>query len=100
VSAGAFATTLLFMLGKFAISFYVSKSNIGSTFGTAGSLVILLVWYTILRSSYIFGAEFTKAWSLQYGSPIQPNHYAITTKVVEVEAGKATIQEKKRKSKI
>lgn len=97
VSAGAFATTLLFMLGKFAISFYVSKSNIGSTFGTAGSLVILLVWVYYSSIILYFGAEFTKAWSLQYGSPIQPNHYAITTKVVEVEAGKATIQEKEKK---
>ena len=93
VAAGAFATTLLFMLGKFAISFYVSKSNIGSTFGTAGSLVILLVWVYYSSIILYFGAEFTKAWSLQYGSPIQPNHYAITTKVVEVEAGKSTIQE-------
>ena len=97
VAAGAFATTLLFMLGKFAISFYVSKSNIGSTFGTAGSLVILLVWVYYSSIILYFGAEFTKAWSLQYGSPIQPNHYAITTKVIEVEAGKATIQEKEKK---
>src|SRR6185436_3911768 len=44
VLPGAIASTLLFMVGKFAISFYVSKSNVGSTYGAAGSLVILLVW--------------------------------------------------------
>ena len=36
VFAGALATALLFMLGKFGISFYISKSNVGSTYGTAG----------------------------------------------------------------
>jgi len=43
VLAGAVTTALLFMIGKFAISFYISKSNIGSTYGAAGSLVVLLL---------------------------------------------------------
>ncbi len=94
VISGAIATTLLFMLGKFAISFYISKSNVGSTYGTAGSLVVLLLW--IYYSSFIlyFGAEFTKAYAVKYGSEIHPNDYAVTTKTVEVETGNKSIQSK------
>jgi len=94
VIAGAIATTLLFMLGKFAISFYLSKSNVGSTYGTAGSFIVLLLW--IYYSSFIlyFGAEFTKAYAVKYGSEIHPNEYAVTTKTVEVETGDKSIQSK------
>ena len=99
VTAGAFTTALLFMLGKLVISFYVSKSNVGSTFGTAGSLVILLVWVYYSSIILYFGAEFTKAWSVNYGLPIKPNHYAVTTKLVEVQTGNATIQENEKEVK-
>jgi len=93
VWTGATVTALLFMMGKFAISFYISKSNIGSTYGAAGSLVILLLW--VYYSSFIlyFGAEFTKAFAIKYGSEIHPNDYAVTTKQVEVENGGASIQQ-------
>lgn len=97
VAAGAFTTAVLFMLGKLGISLYISKSNIGSTFGTAGSLVILLVWVYYSSIILYFGAEFTKAWSVKYGSPIEPNQYAVTTKMVEVQTDAATIQESEKK---
>lgn len=92
VFAGAMATAFLFMLGKFAISFYISKSNVGSTYGTAGSLVILLVWIYYSSLILYFGAELTKAYAVEYGSPIHPNPYAVTTKMVEVETGDQSIQ--------
>lgn len=94
VIAGAIATALLFMLGKFGISFYISKSNVGSTYGTAGSLVVLLLWVYYSSLILYFGAEFTKAYAVKYGSEIHPNHYAVTTKMVEVETGNKSIQEK------
>ena len=94
VLAGAMATAFLFMLGKFAISFYISKSNVGSTYGAAGSLVILLLWIYYSSLILYFGAELTKAYALKYGSPIHPNQYAVTTKMVEVETGNQTIQTK------
>jgi membrane protein len=92
VIAGAIATALLFMLGKFGISFYISKSNVGSTYGTAGSLVILLLWVYYSSIILYFGAEFTKAYAVKYGSEIHPSHYAVTTKVVEVETGNKSVQ--------
>jgi membrane protein len=94
VMAGAIATAILFMLGKSGISFYISKTHIGTTYGTAGSLVILLVWVYYSAIILYFGAEFTKAYAVQYGSQIHPNDYAVTTKQVEVETGKQTIQAK------
>lgn len=94
VFAGALATSFLFMLGKFGISFYISKSNVGSTYGTAGSLVVLLLWIYYSSLILYFGAELTKAYAVKYGSPIHPNNYAVTTKTVEVETGAKSIQAK------
>lgn len=94
VLAGAFTTAFLFMLAKFGISFYISKSNVGSTYGAAGSLVILLLWVYFSAMILYFGAEFTKAFAVKFGSQIYPEDYAVTTKTVEVETGKKTIQQK------
>jgi membrane protein len=92
VLSGAFTTALLFMLGKLAISLYISKSNIGSTYGGAGSLVVLLVWIYYSSIILYFGAEFTKAYALNYGGTIRPEEYAVTTQTVEVEKGKQPVQ--------
>jgi membrane protein len=93
---GAIATSLLFLLGKFAISFYISQSNIGSTYGTAGSLVVLLVWIYYSSIILYFGAVFTKEYAVQYGAEIRPNHYAVVVKDVQVEQGQQSIQEKEK----
>lgn len=74
---GAIATAILFMIGKFLISVYIAKSNIGSTYGTAGSLVILIVWIYYSSMILYFGAEFTKAYALQKGVRIVPSEYAV-----------------------
>jgi membrane protein len=99
VFAGAVVTAILFMLGKFAISFYISKASIGTTYGAAGSLVVLLVWTYYSSLILYFGAEFTKAYAVKYGEPIYPNDYAVTIKHVEVPTGKKSVrQNEKRKS--
>jgi membrane protein len=94
VLAGAITTAILFMLAKFGISYYISKSNVGSTYGAAGSLVILLLWVYFSAMILYFGAEFTKAYAVKFGSAIHPEDYAVTTKTVEVETGKKSVQEK------
>ena len=93
VIAGAIATAILFMLGKFAISFYISKSAVGSTYGAAGSLVVLLVWIYYSSMILYFGAAFTKAYAIKYGGEIHPNQYAVIAQTVEVEQGKQSIQQ-------
>ena len=85
---GALASGILFMIGKFVISFYIGKSNVGSTYGAAGSLVVLLLWVYYSAMILYLGAEFAKAWSSHKGSSIQPNDYAVALKKVEVEGDK------------
>lgn len=96
VLAGAIATALLFMLGKFAITFYIGQSNVGTTYGTAGSLVVLLLWVYYSSVILYFGAEFTKAYALEYGRQIIPSKYAVTTTRIEVESGNQSIQQKEQ----
>jgi membrane protein len=84
VLPGAIASGLFFMLGKFGISFYVSRSNVATTYGAAGSLVILLLWVYYSAIILYLGAEFSKAWAVQSGSHIRPNDYAVAFKQVDV----------------
>lgn len=93
VISGAIATALLFMAGKFAISFYIGQSDVGSTYGAAGSLVVLLVWVYYSSIILYFGAEFTKAYAVEFGSAIHPNDYAVITKQVEVEEENRSVQQ-------
>ena len=94
VIAGAIVTAVLFMLGKFGISFYITKTNVGSTYGAAGSIVVLLVWVYYSSIILYIGAEFTKAYAIKYGAAIHPNEYAVTMKEVVIETGKQTVQQK------
>ena len=94
VATGAIVTALLFMVGKFAIGIYISKSDVGSTYGTAGSLVVVLLWVYYSSIILYFGAEFTKAYAMEYGAPIHPSKYAVTMQQVEVETGGASVQAK------
>ncbi len=98
VRMGALVTAFLFLLGKFGISFYISKTHIGSTYGAAGSLVVLLIWVYYSAIILYLGARFTKIYATRYGDPIQPNTYAVTTRQVEVETGQAVIPEKNKES--
>lgn len=73
---GAIATSLLFLIGKFGISLYVSKTDVGSTYGAAGSLAVIFVWIYYSAIILYFGAEFTKAYALNKGARIEPTQYA------------------------
>ncbi len=98
VLLGSLVTALLFMIGKFGISFYIGASDVGSTYGADGSLVILLLWTYYSSIILYFGAEFTRAYALEYGSEIKPNHYAVTTREIEIEAEGESVQETQKKS--
>jgi membrane protein len=60
---GSFLTAFLFILGKTAIGFYLSKANPGSAYGAAGSIVLILLWVSYSSMILFFGAEFTRAYS-------------------------------------
>ena len=72
---GASFTSFLFMIGKYGIGLYLGNSSVGSTFGAAGSVVIILLWVYYSALILYFGAEFTKAYTNFYGRSIQPNKY-------------------------
>jgi membrane protein len=74
---GAAFTALLFMLGKFLISLYIGKSNVGLTYGAAGSIIVILVWVYYSSLILYFGAEFTKIYSIHHGAGIKPIDTAV-----------------------
>lgn len=83
---GASFTALLFMIGKFAIGYYLGSYNIASVYGAAGSVIIILVWVYYSAIILYFGAEFTKVYAHTHGNKIIPNDYTVQIiKQVEVE---------------
>lgn len=100
VAVGAVFTAILFMVGKFGITFYIGSSNIGTTYGTAGSLVVLLLWVYYSSMILYFGAEFTKAYAMKFGNKIKPNVYATTYQQVNIESNKDSIQENEEEQEI
>ena len=70
VWAGAFMTSVLFTLGKLGIGMYLGSRNVGSAYGAAGSLVILLVWVYYAAQILFFGAELTQVYASRHGSRI------------------------------
>jgi len=98
VAFGAVVTAVLFMIGKFGISIYIGKSDVGSTYGAGGSLIVLLLWTYYSSLILYFGAEFTKAYAIAHGSEIRPSHYAVTTKQVEVVSEERSVQENEAKA--
>ena len=65
---GAVVTSLLFITGKFLIGVYLGRSAISSRFGAAGSFVVVLLWVYYSAQVFLFGAEFTWAYSHKFGS--------------------------------
>jgi membrane protein len=86
VMVGAVTTAVLFMVGKFAIGFYLGASKVSSTYGAAGSIVIILLWVYYSAIILYFGAEFTQVYAEYHGARIQPNAYAVWVKEIPVES--------------
>lgn len=81
VFTGAVGTAAMFMLGKFLIGLYLSKSDVVSSFGAAGSLIAVLLWIYYSAQIFFFGAEFTHQYATRYGThcdtaqaPEAPHH--------------------------
>lgn len=82
VAIGALMTTVLFLIGRFAMQMYFSFSEPGAQLGSAAaSLAVLLVWVYYTAMIVLLGAEATQVYSVLYGDGIQPEPHAV--RVVE-----------------
>jgi membrane protein len=74
---GAAATAILFNIGKLAIGLYLGNSSVGSAYGAAGSLVVVLIWIFYSAQILLIGAEFTQVYSKYRGKPLRPSKHAV-----------------------
>lgn len=85
VRSGAIFTAILFMIGRLVIGIYIEKSGTSSTYGAAGSLIVILLWIYYTAAILYFGAEFTRAYVDFKGKRIEPADYAVHIKQKEEE---------------
>lgn len=76
VWSGALLTAVLFTIGKFLIGMYIVHSGLGSAYGAAGSLVVLVVWIFYSAQILFFGAELTHVYSVSRGTSVEPTAVA------------------------
>lgn len=74
---GAAATALLFSIGRLLLGLYLGQSSFGSTYGAAGSLVVVLIWIYYSAQILFMGAEFTQVYANSYGSHVKPAPNAV-----------------------
>lgn len=74
---GAIVTAILFSIGKILIGLYLGHSSMASSYGVAGSFVVLLVWVYYSAQILFFGAELTQVYANRYGSRIVPSDHAV-----------------------
>lgn len=78
---GSTLTAFLFILGKTAIGFYLSKTNPGSAYGAAGSIVLILLWVSYSSMIFFYGAEFTRAYADYFSGKVIATKVAVNTDV-------------------
>jgi membrane protein len=76
VMTGALVTAVLFSVGQQVIGWYLGQSSVASSYGAAGSVVVLLLWVYYSCQIVLFGAEFTRVWAARHGSRPQPAAFA------------------------
>ncbi|MFL6236065.1 MAG: YihY/virulence factor BrkB family protein [Thermoanaerobaculia bacterium] len=89
VAWGSAVTSVLFTLGKYAIGFYLQRTGVTSTYGAAGSLVLVLVWIYYSSLIFLIGAEFTRVHSRRYRegrAPASPGAVRVATVQVPLES--------------
>lgn len=92
IRIGAFTTAALFMVGKFLIGYYLGQSRLSSSYGAAGTVILILLWVYYSAMILYFGAIFTHVFVAHSGSRIYPNDYAVWVQEIEVES-KDSIQQ-------
>lgn len=88
VFVGALVTTLLFLVGQWGISFYIGIADVGSVYGAAAFMAILITWIYYSALIIYIGAEFTEAWANEMGGRIFPDEFAVATRIIEIHEDK------------
>lgn len=88
VIVGALVTTMLFLVGQWGISLYIGIANVGTVYGAAAFMAILITWIYYSAIIIYIGAEFTEAWANEMGSRIFPDKFAVATKIIEIQENK------------
>ncbi len=83
VWVGAAITALLFTLGKTLLGLWLGRGSAESTYGAAGSLVLILLWINYAAQLLFFGAEFTQVYASRFGSKIVPSPHAVSVTETE-----------------
>jgi membrane protein len=82
VWVGAGLSALLFTVGKSLIGLYIGSSNVASSYGAAGALVVILLWVYYTAQILLFGAEITRAYAEHHGPRApDPTHQAFAASV-------------------
>lgn len=98
-SVGASVTTILFLIGEYALSFYFGKGNPASVYGGASSVVLILLWVYYTCLIMFLGAEFTVQYALFVGESVTPNKFsepAIFQEISEMDREKINIKNRKK----
>ncbi|MBC8069234.1 MAG: YihY/virulence factor BrkB family protein [Deltaproteobacteria bacterium] len=74
---GALVTAGLFQLGKFLVGIYIARADVASSYGAAGSVLVMLLWIYYSAQIFFFGAEFTQAYAKLRGAPFEPTKNAV-----------------------
>jgi membrane protein len=77
VGLGAILTAILFVIGKFLLGWYIGTSDVAGAYGTAGSVILILVWVYYSSMIVLLGAEFTQAWAAAHGRAVEPEEGAV-----------------------
>lgn len=77
VTLGAFITGGLLQVGKYVIGYYLMRANVGSAYGSAAGLVVLLTWTYYSAVVVLTGASLTRALADAFGKPIRPSRHAV-----------------------
>jgi len=86
--------------GKFLISYYIGHSQLSTTYGTAGTVIVMLLWVYYSAMILYFGAVFTHVYAAHTGSRIYPNSYAVWVQEIEVESEKSIEEQPEEKTVI
>jgi membrane protein len=80
VWTGAVLTSVLFVVAKFLLGLYFGKSDPGSTYGAAGTIILIMLWVSYAGLILLFGAEFTRVYADRKGHRVKASSHAAPTR--------------------